>query len=224
MTLRLGFLLCAALGCGDDSDMREWKCTEGVACIDGPATAPVPTDQDWHTGQCGGVATELAEFQCKTCVVTPWPHCVNRAISERFESPEVLEARDQITCGNPDCPLEDVERNNFSGFPGYPSEEPPFELQGRCADGKTFAAQVGLFSGTVMYYRDGGAVGSVLYTSVILKCECGGGGHSGDVACADPVLEAGAMGGQTLILPSAPNAIALPFADGKRASPCLCAD
>jgi len=87
-----------------------------------------------------------------------------------------------------------------------------------------FVAQLGLFSGTVTYYRNGVTVGSVLYTQVILKCECGGGGHTGDVTCSDPTLDSGALGDQTLIVPSAANAIILPFSDGQRASPCLCAD
>ena len=149
-------------------------------------------------------------------------HCVNRVIPERFDSSQVLQARGQLTCGNPDCPIEDVERSNVVGLPGYADSDLPLELQGSCGDGRVFVAQLGLFSGTVTYYRNGVTVGSVLYTQVILKCECGG--HTGDVACSDPTLDSGAMGDQTLIVPSAANAIILPFSDGQRASPCLCAD
>jgi len=102
-----------------------------------------------------------------------------------------------------------------SGF--LPADADPLMLQGVCADGKTFRAELGVFYGTITYLRDGQAVGSVRYGPIILKCECGGGGHSGDVVCADPTAE-------TLEGRPFPQSLVLPFADGKRANPCLCSD
>ena len=85
---------------------------------------------------------------------------------------------------------------NFSEYSNPPGLET--SLQGSCADGKTFRAVLGPFSGRVAYFRDetAPAVGVAEYTPEIGKCECSGESWAGDVACPGISLElADAMSG-----------------------------
>jgi hypothetical protein len=90
-------------------------------------------------------------------------------------------------------------------------------LRGACADGKTFIARVAVDSGHVWYFRGDTWVGSASYTAQIGDCACSGESWSGDVRCAEPTYE-------TLCGQFDEPTLSLPFADGKRVAPCLCAD
>jgi hypothetical protein len=117
-------------------------------------------------------------------------------------------------CANAAC---EVSASEAAELPPLLSGSLPLVLQGQCADGKTFEAQLSVFAGHITYSRGGAWTGSAQYSQQIGDCACGGERFSGDVLCADPTAELPDGG-------SWPSPLVLPFADGKRSAACFCAD
>jgi hypothetical protein len=204
MTLRLGFLALAVLACGGSAAKDPEPSSSEAEATNEPEAASPDTPGFAPMESCA-VPPESG-YLCKSCVSAPVPHCTDQKVPD-------TRGTEPPACANPDCPLSLVAMNNFLPF----ESSPPLVLQGQCADGKTFRAELGLLTGTIRYARDGNPVGTVQYAQQITDCACGGQGHNGDVVCADPIAEV--RGDEVL-----PNPLILPFADGKRASACLCAD
>jgi hypothetical protein len=78
-------------------------------------------------------------------------------------------------------------------------------------------ALLGTFDGKIWYFRGDAWAGTARYTAEIGDCACSGESWSGDVRCAEPTYE-------TLCGQFNEPSLSLPFADGKRVAPCLCAD
>jgi len=203
MTLRLGFWVLSTLGCGQlivDEPITDATDAAPLQAQEPGSSEPIESCT---------VAPELrAQFQCFACVAKPMPHCIDRPIPERT-------APEPSSCANPQCQQPDT---NQTMAPLISSCTPGdfIGVQGTCADGKAFIASLGLTGGYVRYIRDGSWVGSARYSPMVGACECGGESFSGDALCAEPSYE--------VVCGSMPTALFLPFADGKRAGLCLCAD
>ena len=145
-------------------------------------------------------------FACKTCLEGAVPRCIDKIVPEPETEPPA--------CAAPSCetPLGTAAQASIRGtVPGAGGSV----LEGTCSDGKMFEATIGPFDGQITYREAGGAVvGAAAYTNMIGDCACSGESFSGDASCPNPTFETEPPEGE----------IRFPFADGRRAAPCLCVD
>jgi hypothetical protein len=211
MKCKLAAVVLVALACGDSAaEPTSTDNTEPSL----EATAPINEASDAAEACLGPTTIELSGYAqyCTACLAGAVPRCADVAVPGPRKS-------EPVACAVPDCeatvsPDELMASAGNGTFGNPPNSES--QLQGSCADGKTFLAVIGPLFGSITYYRDPLAppVGAAVYSQTITDCACSGERWSGDALCPSPAFETAPPDGE----------MTFPFADGHRAAPCLCAD
>ena len=217
LALGLGVLVLAAFGCGghEHDSLTEPATVDPAAATADPAAAAVPErtppllaidTSDPEEACLGSTGLDRTVFgsYCRTCLAGAVPRCIN--------SPVPMPNVEPAACAAADCQIAiGMTPRNFS--PALLSSGGAKVFRGACADGKTFEAAFTALDGQVDYSRDGKRVGRATYTAIIGDCACSGETWSADVVCASPKFETEPAG-----------EVRLPFADGRTAAPCMCAE